>query len=89
MNRSKFFIGLSVLLVAAIGAFASSANFRANTYYYISGNTCLPKVVEYACVDASPNTCIETGFGVLHQTRIPIPGTNPVRYTCDIPLQKQ
>lgn len=89
MKESKLMISLTVLFLVMISAFVGKAAFRANTYYYISGATCLPITIDYSCNEGSPSNCIEPGYGLLHQNRSAIPGTNPVRYTCETPLTRQ
>lgn len=76
MKRTKIVIGLSVLLLAGIGAFASTSKPKFTTYFYIpSGGGCeISPSVDFTCSGGSPSDCKTTVNSV---PNVQLYGVNP------------
>lgn len=82
MKRSGIIPGVSVLMLAAIGAFAAARNYTQITYYYQSGGLCLGIQLSKECSTVG-STCREIiGSGPAKQ----LYSTKLDDINCDVPL---
>ncbi|GAA3929377.1 hypothetical protein GO495_06730 [Chitinophaga oryziterrae] len=59
MKISKIVMGVGALTLAAVGAFASNANFRLNTYWYHpTTTTCASTLISFTCNTTATAACI-------------------------------
>jgi hypothetical protein len=66
MPISKKILGVTTLLLAAVGAFATATHQRNNTYFYISGSTgspCKPIDVTFDCITGASGCTLTVGTG--------------------------
>lgn len=59
MKTTKILSGVGILMLAAIGAFATKSTHRNNTYWYDSGNGPASVSVPFSCAPGGPG-CLGT-----------------------------